>query len=767
MMTKNLERKLAEAAEMAKVQKSEFVTLEHILLALTESPPAVEVLTGAGCNVQSLKKDLRDYIKKHCQQITPEQLGSYGGFEQWQPEFTLACHRLLQRAAMQVRSAGKDKITEGHLLVSFFYEQDSHAVYAMTKQGVSQFDLINYVSHGVEKDGEDLGFGDASPPAVPPQTDIDGLPVDESKKDEGKNSPLESFCVNLNEKAKDGKVDPLIGRIDILDRTMQVLCRRTKNNPLLIGEPGVGKTAIAEGLAARIVKGEVPEILKDKIIYSLDMGTLLAGTKFRGDFEGRIKGVMKDVKKRKNVILFIDEIHTIVGAGSTSGGSMDASNLLKPALASGEISCIGSTTHNEYRQQFEKDRALNRRFQKIDIKEPTPGEALDILKGLKTKFEDHHQVKFTDEALKSAVDLSVKYMHNKLLPDKAIDVLDEAGAHARLKGRLGTTITDKDIEEIVASIAQVPVASVSLNDREQLKNLDGRLKASIFGQDEAIDKLVASIKYARTGLGRENKPIGSYLFTGPTGVGKTEVCKQLAEIMGIPLVRFDMSEYMEKHTVARLVGAPPGYVGYEEGGQLTEAVTKSPYCVLLLDEIEKAHSDIYNILLQVMDAGRLTDANGRTADFRNVVLVMTSNAGAQDVAKGNIGLVQHSTKHSSMEAIKKVFTPEFLNRLDSIVSFKDLDESIVLRIVSKFIEEVQMQLQKKGVELVVSQEVKEWLLKKGYDKVYGARPLHRTIDEHIKKSLVDELLFGRLSQGGRVEVQLKDNALHFEFMPRP
>ncbi len=754
MMSKELERRLAESVDDAKQMRHEFVTLEHILLALCESPVAVEILQNCGANIQKLKKDLRSLIKKNCPQISGEQIGSYGGFESWQPEFTLACHRLFQRAALQVRGAGKNQINEGHLLIAIFYEQDSFAVYSLIQQGLSQFDLINYVSHGMEKDA-----GEVPPAALSgPKVDIDGIPEDESKT-----TPLESFCVDLNERAKSGKTDPLIGREDVIERTMQILCRRSKNNPLLIGEPGVGKTAIAEGLALKIVQKQVPEALQDKVIYSLDLGSLLAGTKFRGDFEGRLKGVIKEIKKRKNAILFIDEIHTIVGAGATSGGSMDASNLLKPALANGEIRCIGSTTHTEFRQHFEKDRALNRRFQKIDVKEPTTAEALEILKGLKKSFEDYHHVTFTDLALQAAVDLSSKYIHSKLLPDKAIDVIDEAGASARLAGKTGSVIDDKDIEIVIAKIAQVPSTSVSANDREQLKDLDKKLKAQIYGQDEAIDRLVASIKFSRSGLGRDNKPIGSYLFTGPTGVGKTEVCKQLALVMGIPFVRFDMSEYMEKHTVARLVGAPPGYVGYEEGGLLTEAVTKSPYCVLLLDEMEKAHPDVYNILLQVMDAGRLTDANGRLADFRNVVLVMTSNAGAREVARGAIGIIDQPGHHQSMDAVKKAFTPEFINRLDAVVSFKDLDESVILRVVGKFVEEVQMQLQKKNVELHVSSEVLKWLMKKGYDKVYGARPLARTIDEHIKKALVDELLFGRLTQGGKVTVRLEEEALQFQF----
>lgn len=752
-MSKELERKLAEAVESAKFHQHEFVTLEHILLALTDSPSSVEVLTGAGCNVQRLKKDLRENLKKHAQKISSEQLAALGGAASWQPEFTLACHRLFQRAALHVQNSGRNRITEGHLLVCFFYESDSFAVYAMTSQGLTQFDVINYVSHGLGKEGDE-----SLPTATNGKADADGLPADESKQ-----SPLDSFCQNLNEKALAGRVEPLIGREDVLERVQQILCRRTKNNPLLIGEPGVGKTAIAEGLAARIVAGKVPSPLLDKIVFSLDLGSLLAGTKFRGDFESRLKAVLKEIKKRKNILLFIDEIHTIVGAGATSGGSMDASNLLKPALASGEISCIGSTTYQEFRQHFEKDRALHRRFQRVDVKEPTSQQAIEILRGLQAKFEQHHNVRYSDEAIIAAVELSNKYLPGKLLPDKAIDVMDEAGASFKLRGQSDVTLMASDLEEVVAKMAQVPPANVSSNDREQLRDLDRRLKSVIFGQDEAIDKVVAAIKLSRSGLSRDTKPIGAYLFAGPTGVGKTEVCKKLAEMLGVPLVRFDMSEYMEKHAVARLIGAPPGYVGYDEGGQLTEAIHRTPHCVLLLDEMEKAHPDIANVLLQVMDAGRLTDANGRTTDFRNVILVMTSNAGAAEVAKGSIGLVPTASKHSSMEAIKKVFAPEFLNRLDAVVHFQQLAEPEILRVVGKFLEELQMQLAKSQVHLQVSDEVKQWLMQKGYDKVYGARPMARTIDEHIKQALVEELLFGRLQKGGRVRVSLRESSLSFEF----
>ncbi|HWU42141.1 MAG TPA: ATP-dependent Clp protease ATP-binding subunit ClpA, partial [Bdellovibrio sp.] len=744
MMSRELERKLGEATELAKRHRHEFVTLEHILLVLSESPIMVEILEACAVNVQKLRQDLRDHLKIGIPQITDDQLTSYGGFESWNPEFTLACHRLIQRAAIQMKSAGRNQISEGSLLVSLFYEQDSHATFALARQGLTQFDIINYISHGITKDGKEHDV-----PSAASRQDYSQQQQQQQGQEpyeEGRGSPLESFCVNLNEKARQGKLDPLIGREDVIARTIQVLCRRTKNNPLLIGEPGVGKTAIAEGLAQKIVAGDVPEKLKTAVIYSLDLGGLLAGTKFRGDFEGRLKAVVKEIGKRPNTILFIDEIHTIVGAGATSGGSMDASNLLKPALASGDISCIGSTTHSEYRQYFEKDRALNRRFQKIDINEPSIEDCIKILQGLRKSYEEFHHVKFSEEALTAAVELSQKHIHGKLLPDKAIDVLDEAGAHFRLKFENSEEIKIDvaDIEEVIAKMTGLPVASISSSEKTALKDLDKKLKALIFGQDEAIDRLVANIKFARSGLGRPEKPIGSFLFTGPTGVGKTEVCRQLASIMGVHFERFDMSEYMEKHAVSRLVGAPPGYVGHEEGGLLTEAVTKHPYCVLLLDEIEKAHPDITNILLQVMDAGRLTDSNGRVANFKNAVIVMTSNAGAIETSRGSISLIEESRSNLSMDAIKKSFSPEFINRLDAVVSFRDLSDDMVLKITQKFVDELKMTLLTKKVELNVSQDVIKWLMKKGFDKVYGARPLARCVDEHLKKALVDELLFGRL-----------------------
>jgi ATP-dependent Clp protease ATP-binding subunit ClpA len=757
MMSRELERKLAEATDLAKRQKHEFVTLEHILIMLCESPRLVEILESCSVNVQTLKQDLREHLKTSVPQVTDEQLDSYGGYDSWTPEFTLACHRLIQRAAIQMKNAGRNQVSEGSLLVSFFYEQDSHATFAMARQGLSQFDIINYISHGITKDvsGHDI------PDAGDSGSTSGGEPE--------KSSPLESFCINLNEKAKKGQVDPLIGREDVLERCIQVLARRTKNNPLLIGEPGVGKTAIAEGLAQKIVEGEVPEKLHHAVIYSLDLGGLLAGTKFRGDFEGRLKAIVKEIEKRPGAILFIDEIHTIVGAGATSGGSMDASNLLKPALANGDISCIGSTTHTEYRQYFEKDRALNRRFQKIDIKEPSREDCIAILKGLRKTYEDFHNVSYTDAALEATVILSQKYIHGKLLPDKAIDVLDEAGAHLRIKnpGTESLQIDINEVEETIARMTGLPIASISSSEKMQLKNLDKKMKALIFGQDEAIDRVVAAIKYARSGLGKADKPIGSFLFTGPTGVGKTEVCKQLAAVLGVHFERLDMSEYMEKHAVARLVGAPPGYVGHEEGGLLTEAVNKNPYCVLLLDEIEKAHGDITNILLQVMDAGRLTDSNGRVADFKNVILIMTSNAGALETSRGSIGMVDENRGALSMEAIKKMFAPEFINRLDAVISFSDLSEDILYKVTQKFVDELKMNLLEKKVELTVPTEVVRWLMKKGYDRVYGARPLTRTIDEHLKKALVDELLFGRLVDGGRVQVELEKDVLKFHFSTTP
>ena len=737
MMTRELERRLSEAAESAKQARHEFVTLEHILLALCASPTTVEILNGLKVSVPELKNLLREYLQK-APKITDEQIDSYGGFDSWQPEFTLACHRLFQRAAMQVKSSGKNQINEGTLLVALFYEQDSHAVYSLSQLGVSQFDVIQLVSHGIEKDFPALPYSGES----------------SSEEKNSSQSPLDQFCVNLTQKAREHKLDPVVGREFQLNRMTQVLARRTKNNPLLIGEPGVGKTALVEGLAQRIVDGNVPELLKEKEIYSLDLGSMLAGSKFRGDFEGRLKGVLKEVQKRKNVILFIDEIHTIVGAGATSGGSMDASNMLKPFLGHGEIPVIGSTTQSEFRQHFEKDRALNRRFQKISVDEPQRHEALEILKGLKKHYEEHHNVEYTLEALEAALDLSQKHISTGHWPDKAIDVIDEAGAFMRLENpsEEKLEITEKEIEMTIARITGLPVAQISSSEKAQLKDLDKKLKALIFGQDKAIEQVVASIKMARAGLKASHKPVGSFLFAGPTGVGKTEVAKQLAEQLGVPFVRFDMGEYMEKHSVARLIGAPPGYVGHEAGGLLTETISQKPFCVLLLDEIEKAHPDISQALLQVMDAARMTDGQGRVADFKNVILIMTTNAGAEAVSKGTIGLVDSPRAALSIEAIKRSFSPEFLNRLDAIVGFNDLSQDIILRVAQKAIDELKMSLITQNVELQITPVALEKLAKIGYDKAYGARPMQRAVNEHIKKPLSDELLFGKLSQGGIVVV---------------
>lgn len=760
MMTRELERRIAKASQYAKELHHEFVTLEHVLFALCESPLTAEILNACSVNVPKVKAELRKYMEQHSPKITEEQIQTYGGYESWMPEFTLACHRLFQRAAIQVKSSGKNQINEGTLLVALFYEQDSFAVYSLAQQGLSQFDVINYISHGITKDEDAASL---APENISSDESQDSAGANGSAS-EGKGNPLESFCTNLNDKAKQGKIDPLIGRDKILERLAQVLARRTKNNPLLIGEPGVGKTAIVEGLAKAIVEGQVPEKLKESVIYSLDLGSLLAGTKFRGDFEGRLKGIVKEIKKRPNAILFIDEIHTLVGAGSTSGGSMDASNLLKPALTKGEISCIGSTTHNEFRQHFEKDRALARRFQRIDVNEPTPEDCIEILKGLKANYESFHGVKYTDDAITSAVLLSQKHIHGKLLPDKAIDVIDEAGSYYKInKNEDKVEIDTAKIEKIIANMTGLPVAAVSSNEKSQLKDLDKKLKAMIYGQDDAIEKLSTAIKLSRSGLRQGTKPIGSFLFAGPTGVGKTEVCKQLAQILGIHFHRFDMSEYMEKHAVARLVGAPPGYVGYEEGGQLTESVNKNPYSVLLLDEIEKAHPDVWNALLQVMDAGRLTDAHGRTADFKNVILIMTTNAGAQEMAKGGLGIVEESRAKISTETIKKTFSPEFINRLDAIVYFNDLSEVTLLKVVAKFVDELKILLAEKKIDLQISQEALKWLMKKGYDRAYGARPMSRAVEEYLKKPLVDELLFGRLVDGGKVNVDLERSALSFQF----
>lgn len=765
MLSRELERYLQEAAAYAKENRHEFVTLEHVLLALLKSPLVNQLLEELGAQTAELKKKLRSYLAKNGPIISPESMKMMGGAEAWLPEFTVACHRVFQRAAYQVQSAGKNEVNEAHILIAMYFEKNSHAVFYLSEQGITQFDLIQAVSHGGER-GLSLTAAQKSGAGEEDTLDIDGQEKDSSKK-----SLLEEFAVLLNKKVLEGKSDPVIGRDAIINRCLQVLSRRSKNNPLLIGEPGVGKTALAEGIAQRIVDKKTPEHLHQAEIWSLDLGSVLAGTKFRGDFENRIRQILKEVKKRPHAILFIDEIHTLVGAGATGGGSMDASNLLKPALASGELSCIGSTTHAEYRQHFEKDRALNRRFERIDVKEPSIEDAINILMGLKSKYEDYHQVEYTESAIKAAVELSSKYINGKFLPDKAIDVMDEAGAESRMarasqNGK--ALITDKQIEKVVALMAQVPVGTVGLSDKLLLKDLDKKLKALIFGQDEAIDKLVQAIKLSRSGLGKEGKPIGSFLFSGPTGVGKTEVSKQLAQILGVHFARFDMSEYMEKHAVSKLVGAPPGYVGYEQGGLLTETVNSHPHCVLLLDEIEKAHPDITTILLQVMDAGRATDSNGRVTDFKNTIVIMTTNAGAQDLQKGKIGILNTDLVGISEEAIKKAFAPEFINRLDAIVYFRPLSREIVLQVVDKHLHELSVQLMKKNVSLDVSEAVKEWIVKKSYQPAYGARPMARSIDDHIKRALVDEILFGSLAPNGgvvRVGVDVKTEQLSFTFEP--
>lgn len=751
MLDPKLERILNQLLESARLERFEFISLEHVLLSLlSKDEETQEILEACGADLKLLAKKLEEFIKSHCPLVDAEVLKAD---PEWRPELTMAFHRLLQRAAIQVQSSGKKIVGSGNLLVALFHETDSYARYYLEEQGVSQFDIIEYISHG--------GGGTAGKLQSREEISADGLPKDRAT---GGASALATYCTNLNEKARAGKVDPLIGRSDVLERMMQVLCRRTKNNPLLIGESGVGKTALADGLALRIVNGQVPHKLNDRVIYSLDMGSLLAGTKYRGDFEERLKNVVKEIKAQRGAVLFIDEIHTLVGAGGTSGGAMDASNLLKPALADGSLSCIGSTTFKEYRTHFEKDRALARRFQKIDVREPSMEEAIEILRGLKTRYEEFHHVTFSDEALKAAVELSAKHIQQRHLPDKAIDVLDEAGSRARTFASSGDVINlgVEDIETTIAKMAQIPVKSVNSSDRLKLRDLEKQLKAVIFGQDKALQKVVAAIKMSRTGLSREHKPIGSYLFAGPTGVGKTEVSKQLAELMGISFLRFDMSEYMEKHAVSRLVGAPPGYVGYEEGGLLTDAITKNPHCVLLIDEVEKAHPDLLNILLQVMDSGRLTDSNGRTADFQNVILIMTSNAGAFEAAKGSMGLMPEKSSAVSLDAIKKTFRPEFLNRLDAIVEFIPLDKDLLLQVIRKFISELEAQLLNKTISMEVYPDAIEWLFEKGYDPAYGARPFARVIDENIKRRLVDDILFGKLQNGGRVTVSVADGELKIE-----
>ncbi|MDP2018292.1 ATP-dependent Clp protease ATP-binding subunit ClpA [Hydrogenophaga sp.] len=743
MIAQELEVSLHMAFVEARQQRHEFITVEHLLLALLDNPSAAEVLRACSANIDDLRKSLTNFIKDNTPQVA--------GTDEVDTQPTLGFQRVIQRAIMHVQSTGngKKEVTGANVLVAIFGEKDSHAVYYLHQQGVTRLDVVNFIAHGIRK-------SDPPEPTKSGESAAENEEAGEAKSNE-KASPLEQFTQNLNQMAKDGKIDPLIGREYEVERVIQILCRRRKNNPLLVGEAGVGKTAIAEGLAWRITQGDVPEILADSSVFSLDMGALLAGTKYRGDFEQRLKGVLKSLKDRPNAILFIDEIHTLIGAGAASGGTLDASNLLKPALSSGQLKCIGATTFTEYRGIFEKDAALSRRFQKIDVVEPTVQETVDILKGLKSRFEEHHGVKYAVAALQAAAELSAKYINDRHLPDKAIDVIDEAGAAQRILpvSKRKKTITKTEVEEIVAKIARIPPANVSNDDRSKLQTLERDLKSVVFGQDKALDILASSVKMARSGLGKSDKPIGAFLFSGPTGVGKTEAAKQLAYIMGIDLIRFDMSEYMERHAVSRLIGAPPGYVGFDQGGLLTEAVTKKPHCVLLLDEIEKAHPDIFNVLLQVMDHGTLTDNNGRKADFRNVIMIMTTNAGAETMNTATIGFTNPREAGDEMADIKRLFTPEFRNRLDATVSFKALDENVIMRVVDKFLLQLETQLSEKKVEVTFTDALRKHLAKKGFDPLMGARPMQRLIQDTIRRALADELLFGRLTEGGRLTVDIE------------
>jgi ATP-dependent Clp protease ATP-binding subunit ClpA len=733
MIAQELEVSLHMAFMEARQKRHEFISVEHLLLAMLDNPSAAEVLRACSANIDDLRKELTAFIEEH----TPKM----SGLDEVDTQPTL---RVIQRAILHVQSSGKKEVTGANVLVAIFGEKDSHAVYFLHQQGISRLDIVNFISHGVSKvmqgatqrhEGEQESEQEAQP-----------------------STPLENFTLNLNTQALAGKIDPLIGRETELERVIQTLCRRRKNNPLLVGEAGVGKTAIAEGLARRVVEGEVPDILSKATVYSLDMGSLLAGTKYRGDFEQRLKSVLKQLADNPDAILFIDEIHTLIGAGAASGGTLDASNLLKPALSSGQLKCIGATTYNEYRGIFEKDHALSRRFQKIDVTEPSVAETVAILRGLKSRFEAHHGVKYSASALSTAAELSARYINDRHLPDKAIDVIDEAGAAQRIlpKAKQKKVISKREIEEIIAKIARIPSKNVSSDDRDALRHLERDLRAVVFGQDKAIDALASAIKMSRSGLGNPQKPIGSFLFSGPTGVGKTEVARQLAYVMGIELIRFDMSEYMERHAVSRLIGAPPGYVGFDQGGQLTEAITKHPYCVLLLDEIEKAHPDVFNILLQVMDHGTLTDNNGRKADFRNVTIVMTTNAGAEALNKTSIGFMQDGKAGDEMAEIKRLFTPEFRNRLDAIISFSSLDKDVILRVVEKFLMQLEEQLHEKKVEASFTDALKTYLAKKGFDPLMGARPMARLIQDVIRRGLADELLFGRLANGGHVTVDVDE-----------
>jgi ATP-dependent Clp protease ATP-binding subunit ClpA len=735
MIAQELEVTLHMAFMDARQKRHEFISVEHLLLAMLDNPSAMEVLRACGANIEAMREQLDTFISEHTPKVVAE------GEVDTQP--TLGFQRVIQRAILHVQSSGKKEVTGANVLVAVFGEKDSHAVYFLTQQGITRLDIVNFISHGISKTPHDEPAPRADEPA-------------EASSEAASASPLDSFAQNLNSQALAGKIDPLIGREQELERVIQTLCRRRKNNPLLVGEAGVGKTAIAEGLARRIVEGTVPEILAQSTVYSLDMGALLAGTKYRGDFEQRLKGVLKQLADNPKAVLFIDEIHTLIGAGAASGGTLDASNLLKPALSSGQLRCIGATTYTEYRGIFEKDHALSRRFQKVDVPEPSVNETVAILRGLKSRFEDHHGIKYTAAALTTAAQLSARYINDRHLPDKAIDVIDEAGAAQRIlpKSKQKKVITPREIEDIIAKIARIPPKTVSLNDKNALKTLDRDLKAVVYGQNEAIDMLAAAIKMSRSGLGNPQKPIGNFLFSGPTGVGKTEVARQLAYVLGVELIRFDMSEYMERHAVSRLIGAPPGYVGYDQGGLLTEAVNKQPYSVVLLDEVEKAHPDIFNVLLQVMDHGTLTDTNGRKADFRNVVLIMTTNAGAEMLNKASIGFSNSRESGDEMGEIRRMFTPEFRNRLDAIIPFASLTEPVILQVVDKFLMQLEEQLHEKKVEAVFTDALKSHLAKHGFDPLMGARPMARLIQDTIRKALADELLFGKLAQGGRVTIDI-------------
>jgi ATP-dependent Clp protease ATP-binding subunit ClpA len=749
MLSRTLEKTLRRALALANARQHEYATLEHLLMALTEDQDALAVLKACTVEVERLRASLMDFLDHELSGLAVE------GTVDAKP--TAGFQRVIQRAAIHVQSSGRQEVTGANVLVALFSERESHAVFFLQEQNMTRLDAVNYIAHGIAKK-----------PGLSEERRVRGADETESQEKRETTEALTAYCANLNLKASEGRIDVLVGREHEIERTIQILCRRSKNNPLFVGDPGVGKTAIAEGLALRIVEGEVPEVLKNAIIYALDLGALLAGTRYRGDFEERLKAVLTELEASKHAILFIDEIHTVIGAGATSGGSLDASNILKPALASGELRCIGSTTYKEFRNYFEKDRALVRRFQKIDVPEPTEDEAVKILEGLRPSYEAHHQVRYTAGALDAAVKLSTRYMHDRKLPDKAIDVIDEVGAaqmlrpvHLRKK-----TIKAKDIEEIVAKMTRVPIKTVTARDRESLRTLDEDIKAAVFGQDEAIEALSAAIKLSRAGLRDPSKPIGSYLFSGPTGVGKTEVAKQLAKVMGVELIRFDMSEYMERHAVSRLIGAPPGYVGFDQGGLLTDAVDQHRHAVLLLDEIEKAHPDVFNILLQVMDYGKLTDNNGKTVDFRNIILIMTTNAGASDMSKPVMGFGQSLDREGEdTEAIKRLFTPEFRNRLDAVITFRGLSPAIIRTVVDKFVRELGAQLADKRVAIELDESASMWLAEKGYDRLYGARPLARVIQDKIKRPLADELLFGRLAKGGKVFVTVEVGELVFHIAP--